>query len=140
MQPNAAEVLKMIPSRRPVCHNVTMTRHHVLYRRLKATAGAAAAMIALSLFVSTTAVSQETAPNNNRCVTWKTEAPFVGLAYNHLVHLKNTCTYAVSCRVKTDVNPKEETVLLEPKEHKTQLTFRGSPARTFKATVTCTQK
>jgi len=95
-----------------------MTRQHLFYRRLKTTAGAAATLIALALVVSTPAVSQEAAPKDNRCVTWKTEARFVGLAYNHLVHLKNSCTYAMSCRVKTDVNPKEETVELGPKEQK----------------------
>lgn len=74
------------------------------------------------------------------CATVKTEVAFVGLAYNHLVHIHNTCAYAVSCRVKTDVNPKEETVAVPSGERKTQLTFRGSPAREFKAKVTCTPK
>jgi len=74
------------------------------------------------------------------CATFKTEAAFVGLAYNHLVHLHNACAYAVSCRVKTDVNPKEETVTVPAGGNKTQLTFRGSPAREFNAKVTCTPK
>jgi len=74
------------------------------------------------------------------CATFKTEAAFVGLAYNHLVHIRNACAYAVSCRVKTDVNPKEETVVVPAGGHKTQLTFRGSPAREFKAHVTCAPK
>lgn len=74
------------------------------------------------------------------CWTFKTEAAFVGLAYNHLVHLHNACADAVSCRVKTDVNPKEETIDVPAGGHKTQLTFRGSPAREFKAQVTCTEK
>ena len=71
------------------------------------------------------------------CVTHKTEARFVGVAYNHLVHFENNCTYSVACDVKTDVNPKTETVNLSPKEKKTHLTYRGSPARVFKATVKC---
>ena len=74
------------------------------------------------------------------CVVHKTEARFVGLAYDHLVHLENRCTYSVACEVKTDVNPTPETVKLSPKEKKTHLTFRGSPARIFKATVTCTAR
>jgi len=74
------------------------------------------------------------------CATVKTEAAFVGLAYNHLVHIHNKCAYAVSCRIKTDVNPKEETITVPAGEQKTHLTFRGSPAREFKAKVTCTPK
>jgi hypothetical protein len=71
------------------------------------------------------------------CVKWTAEAKFVGLAYNHLVHLDNQCDFTASCRVKTNVNPKEETVVLKSKETKTHLTFRGSPAREFKAEVVC---
>jgi len=74
------------------------------------------------------------------CATWKAEAAFVGLSYNHLVHIENKCDQPVSCRVKTDVNPKEETVVVPAKGHKTHLTFRGSPAREFKAVVTCSPK
>jgi hypothetical protein len=71
------------------------------------------------------------------CVTWKTEAKFSGFAYNHLVHFHNRCAHAVSCAVKTDINPKTETVSLAKGEKKTVLTFRGSPARKFKAEVKC---
>ena len=76
-------------------------------------------------------------PTNLPCVTKRAEARFVGVAYNHLVHLGNACTYPVSCVVGTDVNPTPKTVTLAPKEKKTHLSFRGSPARVFKATVTC---
>jgi hypothetical protein len=71
------------------------------------------------------------------CVTHKAEVRYVGLAYNHLVHFQNKCHYPVTCNVKTDVNPKPETVKLAPNERKTHLTFRGSPARVFKADVKC---
>lgn len=74
------------------------------------------------------------------CVTWRQEARFVGVAYNHLVHLANRCDKAAVCRIKTDVNPQPATVSLAPKEKKTHLTFRGSPARTFKADVVCGEK
>ena len=78
------------------------------------------------------------APGNAGCVTWIAEAEFVGVAYNHLVHLHSRCERPAMCRIKTDVNPKEERVLLAPGEKKTHLTFRGSPAREFKANVVCT--
>ena len=71
------------------------------------------------------------------CVTWKSEARFVGFAFNHLVHLKNGCDHPVSCTVKTDVNPKAETVTLSKGDKKSHLTFRGSPTRKFKAKVDC---
>jgi len=74
------------------------------------------------------------------CVTWQQEARFVGVAYNHLVHLTNRCDRSAVCRIKTDVNPQEATVRLAPKEKKSYLTFRGSPARVFKATVSCSEK
>lgn len=71
------------------------------------------------------------------CVSWTQEAKFVGYAYNHLVHLRNQCAQPVTCSVKTDVNPKPQTVALDKGAQKTVLTFRGSPAKTFRATVTC---
>ena len=61
----------------------------------------------------------------------------MGVAYNHLVHLDSRCEKSAVCRVKTDVNPKEERVVLAPGEKQTVLTFRGSPAREFKAQVAC---
>lgn len=87
-------------------------------------------------------VTAEKAPTDDvlktvDCVVHKTEARFVGLAYNHLVHLENRCTHSVACEVKTDVNPKPAIVKLAPKEKKIYLTFRGSPARIFKAEVKC---
>lgn len=79
-------------------------------------------------------------PRKDECATWKAEAVFVGLSFNHLVHIENACETAVSCRVKTDVNPKEEIVDVPAKSRKTHLTFRGSPAREFKASVFCSPK
>lgn len=75
------------------------------------------------------------------CVTHRTEARFIS-GYDHLVHLTSACEMSVSCRVSTDVNPSPQTVSLAPGETTTVLTYRGSPARTFEATVSCaaTQK
>ncbi len=83
------------------------------------------------------AADEPTPPQQATCVKWTSEARFVGFAFNHLVLLTNNCDYAVSCSIKTDVNPKVETVVLKPKESKTHLTFRGSPASVFKPEVLC---
>ena len=74
------------------------------------------------------------------CVSWKAEARFVGVAYNHLVHLHNKCEYNAECEVTTDVNPKGSKVQLPKDKKTTVMTFRGSPSREFKAKVTCVRK
>ena len=75
-----------------------------------------------------------------KCVKWKSEAVYVAYGYNHLVHLENTCKKAMRCEVKTDVNPEPQSADLEPEEKETVVTFMGSPASEFKATVTCEEK
>jgi hypothetical protein len=71
------------------------------------------------------------------CVTFSTEARFVGLAYNHIVHLANGCDVPQSCTVTTDVNPEPQTVAVPPRSTVQVVTFIGSPARTFTAAVQC---
>jgi hypothetical protein len=102
---------------------------------------AAAAVLVVSAYAA--AESPNHTPGRDTklsCVSWKAEARFVGFAYNHLVHLDNRCPHSVSCTVKTDVNPEPVTVSLSKGEKRTVLTFRGSPARRFKATVVCEKK
>ncbi len=70
------------------------------------------------------------------CVLHTTEARYI-MGYNHLVHIDNTCEKSVECLVSTDVNPEPQKVQLEAKSKKTVVTFKGSPARTFRATVDC---
>jgi hypothetical protein len=74
------------------------------------------------------------------CVSWRSEAKFSGYAYDHLVHLDNRCPHSAECAVKTDVNPTPQTVVLVTQEKKTILTFRGSPARSFQASVSCEKR
>ena len=74
------------------------------------------------------------------CVKWESEARFVAYGYNHLVHLENTCKKAMHCEVTTDVNPKPQSADLEPGKKETVVTFQGSPASEFKATVVCEEK
>jgi hypothetical protein len=72
-----------------------------------------------------------------RCVIVRTEARYRAYGYDHLVHLKNGCEKAVVCTVSTNVNPKELKASLEAGASTTVITFKGSPARTFQANVSC---
>ncbi len=97
----------------------------------------AEALVALSFSVT---VAQSEAPDRqagSSCVNVWTEARYVNYAYDHMVHLQNVCPDDHTCTVSTDVNPKAADVLVRAREHVEVLTYRGSPARTFVATVTC---
>ena len=71
------------------------------------------------------------------CVYVRAEAPYRGSGYDHLVHLDNHCDKAAACHVSSDVNPDGEDTTVPPKSQTTVLLWRGSPASTFKAKVTC---
>jgi hypothetical protein len=70
------------------------------------------------------------------CIGVATHARYV-IGYDHLVYVTNGCDQTAHCQVWTDVNPDKQAVVVRPKEKKTVLTFRGSPARVFHAQVTC---
>ena len=76
-------------------------------------------------------------PAPKACVVVKAEAPYRGSGYDHIVKLENSCDKPVKCRVSSDVNPEPVEVALAPKEKKEVLLWRGSPASTFKARVSC---
>ena len=59
------------------------------------------------------------------------------LGYDHRVHVTNNCKKAVSCSVKTDVNPKAVQIELAPGEKQTVIMWRGSPSREFTPDVSC---
>ena len=71
------------------------------------------------------------------CLTFSTEARFVGLAYNHIVHIANGCGVPKSCTVATNVNPQPLAVTVPSGSTVDVVTFIGSPARTFTASVLC---
>lgn len=71
------------------------------------------------------------------CVEYRTEASFASVGYDHLVHLTNKCDKAAACSVTTNVNPEPASVSLAPGEKQTIVTWRGSPAREFTASVNC---
>lgn len=71
------------------------------------------------------------------CVAYRSEARYRGVGYDHLVTLQNECEVQVHCSVSTNVNPQPVQATLSPGQRVTLLTFRGSPARSFVAYVTC---
>ena len=76
-------------------------------------------------------------PAPKACVAIKAEAPYRGSGYDHIVKLESHCQKPVKCRVSSDVNPEPVEVTLAPKERTEVLLWRGSPASTFKARVSC---
>lgn len=73
-----------------------------------------------------------------KCVEVRTQTPYRGYGYDHVVEIDNHCEKPASCTVKTDVNPEVQTVTVPAHETRSVTTFRGSPAREFKADVQCT--
>jgi ABC-type Fe3+-hydroxamate transport system substrate-binding protein len=71
------------------------------------------------------------------CVDVHGDATFISVGYDHIVTLTSSCKVAMSCSVKTDVNPDATTVEIAPGEEKSVVTWRGSPARVFTPDVTC---
>ena len=76
-------------------------------------------------------------PATNGCVAVRAEAPYRGSGYDHLVKLHNHCEKLVKCRVSSDVHPEVTEVAVPAKGNAEVLLWRGSPARTFKARVSC---
>src|SRR5687768_1456662 len=83
------------------------------------------------------AADGERGPAPGNCVKVSTEARYAAYAYDHVVTLESGCDQAMRCEVSTDVNPTPTTVELARGETKSVLTYRGSPAREFKANVEC---
>lgn len=72
------------------------------------------------------------------CVAWEPRVVYGALGYDHLVDLRNGCDRGARCAVHTDVNPTPQEVAVARGASTTVVTFRGSPARQFEATVRCT--
>lgn len=73
------------------------------------------------------------------CVRAEAIPRFGAMAYDHWVHLENTCGTTVHCTVSTDVNPVPVELDLSAGASRDLSTFHGSPASAFVATVSCTQ-
>jgi hypothetical protein len=76
-------------------------------------------------------------PGHPECVHVRTEARYVAYGYDHVVEIANECEKAMLCTVMTDVNPETTSVSVAAGQTRGVVTFRGSPAREFKATVLC---
>jgi hypothetical protein len=74
------------------------------------------------------------------CVDFHGDARYLGFGYNHIVTLKSSCKVAMTCSVKTDVNPEPTSVDIAPGEETSVTTWQGSPARVFTPNVTCAAK
>jgi hypothetical protein len=94
--------------------------------------------IALVLAMSGLATA-ESPPTTGKtgCITWKTEARYLGQGFKHFVHYTSACTAVMVCSVVTNANP-DPTVTTVPAGGKaTAITHVGSPASEFTANVTC---
>jgi hypothetical protein len=79
-------------------------------------------------------------PPRAECVAHWTEARFVAFGYHHIVHVANGCSAPVSCSVRTNVNPEAQAVTVPSGTTVEVVTFIGSPASAFVATVQCLQQ
>ena len=97
-------------------------------------------MVSGSGATSTTVASRARAAgaeNGPVCVRWWQESRYRNYGYDHLVHISNGCSVTAACAVTTDVAPSPISVRVEPRETQSVLTYRGAPAREFRADVRC---
>ena len=71
------------------------------------------------------------------CVQVNAHARYGAYGYDHIVEIANRCERAATCSVTTNVNPDAMAVRVAAGELERVVTFRGSPAREFSATVRC---
>jgi len=71
------------------------------------------------------------------CVRSWPEARFRGYGYLHIVHLANDCRLDAHCDVATNVNPKPVSVVVPASHQMEVVTYKGSPSRLFRPTVSC---
>jgi hypothetical protein len=71
---------------------------------------------------------------------WACASParYLGLGYNHIVHVADVCASAAECEVSTNVNPQPTHVSVPAGGEVEVNTFMGSPARVFVPKVECT--
>ena len=74
---------------------------------------------------------------NPGCIEAWGEARYRNFGYDHIVHVRNRCDRPALCDVSTDVSPEPNRVTVGAAEEIEVLTFRGSPAREFKARAEC---
>ena len=80
------------------------------------------------------------AQSADSCIKSWPETRYGALAYNHVVHVSNSCDPDADCAVSTDVNPEPQKVVVPGHKEIEVMTFIGSPAREFKPNVKCTMR
>ena len=81
--------------------------------------------------------SEDPGAPKKECVAVSTEARYSSYGYDHIVTLRSACPTPQRCEVKTDAAPNPVSVELGATDTKSLVTFKGSPAREFKADVKC---
>jgi len=71
------------------------------------------------------------------CAQVSHNARFDGSGYSHIVSVRNTCTYAITCSITTNANPTASTMLISAGQSSSVNTFLSSPASDFTPTVDC---
>jgi hypothetical protein len=74
------------------------------------------------------------------CVKVSSQAIFSGSGYDHVVTIANGCDRSADCDVGTDVSEETLSVEVPAGESRDVVTYRGSPASEFKASVKCSLK
>ncbi len=82
-------------------------------------------------------LAQATPDSAAACIKVRAEARYLGLGYNHIVHLTDVCKSSAECDVTTDVNPQPTHASVPAGAHVEVNTFMGSPARVFTPKVDC---
>lgn len=116
--------------------------HRSLLRPLIAAAGIAALVCGSAAYGATPAPAAEqpdAGPPSGTpsCVTYFTQVIYRAYGYDHWVIIRNDCAAVAHCVVRTDVNPNPIETYVAPDSTKRVLTFRGSPSREFRASVSC---
>ena len=78
------------------------------------------------------------AQSSDTCIKAWPETRYGAMAYNHIVHLANSCDPDADCQVSTDVNPDVQKVTVAGHGSLEIMTYMGSPSRTFRPNVQCT--
>lgn len=91
----------------------------------------------MALLACPAATRADAGAGHPACVAVTAQARYGAYGYDHLVTLSNGCDRHADCTVRTDVNPEPIAVSLSAGQTEEVVTFRGSPASTFRATVRC---
>ena len=92
---------------------------------------------ALVLLVFAASAPPALADGTPACIRWSQQTVHTSAGNNHVVFVENTCARSASCSISTDVAPDPIQASLQPNQRTELVTFRGSPAFTFRARVEC---